>query len=70
MMGVAKKTGGLVLIALMAALNGCVFSIGSGGASNPTKGQQLIDLKNALDRGAINQQEYEQQKQQIMSQRP
>jgi hypothetical protein len=65
-----KKIGLLVLLAGIAGLSGCVFSIGSSGGSNPTKGQQLVDLKTALDRGAINQQEYDQQKQQIMSARP
>jgi hypothetical protein len=65
-----KAICALMILAGLASLNGCVFSIGSSGATNPTKGQQLIDLKSALDRGAINQQEYEQQKQQIMSQRP
>jgi hypothetical protein len=61
----------LVLVGLMIGLAGCVFSIGGSSATNaPTKGQQLIDLKNALDRGAISQQEYYQQKQQILSRQP
>jgi hypothetical protein len=52
----------------MLALAGCVFTIGGSSTANtPTKGQQLVDLKNALDRGAINQQEYDQQKAQILA---
>ena len=48
------------LVALAAILPGC----GGGGAevgdiTTTTKGQQLIDLKKALDSGAINQKEYE-----------
>jgi hypothetical protein len=65
-----KSIRALSIVIILAALSGCVFSIGSSGPTNPTKGQQLIDLKAALDRGAINQQEYDQQKQQIMSSRP
>ena len=61
----------LVLLAAMPGLGGCVFSIGGSTSSNtPTKGQQLIDLKTALDHGAITQQEYEQQKAQILSHQP
>jgi hypothetical protein len=55
----------------MLALAGCVFTIGGSSTANtPTKGQQLVDLKSALDRGAINQQEYDQQKAQILSSKP
>jgi len=49
------------VVALASILPGC----GGGGAkvesdiSTTTKGQQLMDLKKALDSGAINQKEYE-----------
>lgn len=49
------------VIALMSTLPAC----GGGGAkvesdiTTTTKGQQLLDLKKALDSGAINQKEYE-----------
>jgi len=49
------------LVALASILPGC----GGGGAkvdsdiTTTTKGQQLMDLKKALDTGAINQKEYE-----------
>jgi hypothetical protein len=33
-----------------------------------TKGQQLIDLKKALDAGAMNQEEYERERQRILKQ--
>ena len=53
---------GLVVGAI--GLGGC---IAVGGADHrPTKGQELMDLKTALDRGAINQQEYEATKVKIM----
>jgi hypothetical protein len=31
-----------------------------------TKGQQLMDLKKALDAGALNQEEYERERQRIL----
>jgi hypothetical protein len=34
--------------------------------STTTTGQQLIDLKKALDAGAINQQEYEKERKKIL----
>ena len=67
-MGKAKL--GLVLLGMMLGLSGCVFSISGATPNTPTKGQQLVDLKNALDRAAITQQEYDQQKQQILSRQP
>ena len=47
----------------------CLSScIGVGGSTNtPTKGQELVDLKVALDHGAINQAEYDMTKARIMS---
>ena len=68
-----KRTVGVCL--LVAALvgvsrwrmSGCV---GVGGTENnvrPTAGQELIDLKTALDKGAINQAEYDQKKAQILA---
>lgn len=47
---------------------------GGGGATSATSvstttvGQQLIDLKNALDNGAITQSEYERQRRKILNQ--
>lgn len=52
--------------------SGCAWSIGDSKHEptnvhpQPTRGQELIDLKKALDQGAISQAEYEKTKQQIM----
>jgi len=52
---------------LLIQLSGC---IAVGGTSNqPTRGQELIDLKAALDRGAITQAEYDSTKAQIVNRR-
>jgi len=56
------------VIALMSTLPGC----GGGGAkvqediSTATKGQQLIDLKKALDSGVITQKEYDESRKKIL----
>jgi hypothetical protein len=48
-------------------LSGC---IAVGGTTNqPTRGQELIDLKTALDRGAITQADYDATKAQIVNRR-
>jgi hypothetical protein len=50
---------------LMTAIGGC---IAVGGSSNqPTRGQELIDLKAALDRGALTQAEYDTSKANIVN---
>ena len=50
---------------LLTAIGGC---IAVGGTSHqPTRGQELIDLKAALDRGAINQAEYDSSKANIIN---
>ena len=51
-------------IGVVAGLGGCI-AIG-GSSSRPTKGQELIDLKAALDRGAITEADYETTKSQIL----
>jgi len=51
---------------------GCAWSIGDGDgkphtvSTQPTRGQELIDLKRARDQGAITSSEYETKKQQIL----
>jgi hypothetical protein len=56
---------------LSSVFSGCAWSIGdSKGHSTtnqPTRGQELIDLKRARDQGAISDGEYQAQKQQILS---
>ena len=53
---------------IMVSLTGCVgLSIGSGDSRpTPTVGQQLIDLQKAKDAGAINDQQYEAKKAQLL----
>ena len=58
---------GILLIALWVGLAGIVGCIAVGGTSpQPTKGQELIDLKLALDRGSITPAEYDSTKAQIL----
>lgn len=48
---------------------GCVCAIGGGDGKDKgpaTKGQELIDLKKARDQGAITEEEYQNQKSQLM----
>jgi hypothetical protein len=50
---------------LLTAIGGC---IAVGGSSNqPTRGQELMDLKTALDRGVITQAEYDSSKANILN---
>ena len=49
---------------------GCAWSIGDGkehATIQPTRGQELIDLKRAKDQGAITPEEYEAQKKQVLT---
>jgi hypothetical protein len=55
---------------LAGLLTGCAWSIGDGkehATIQPTRGQELIDLKRARDQGAIAPEEYEAQKKQILA---
>jgi hypothetical protein len=62
----------LVLFVVCGLLLFGVAACGGGGAevrsdiSTTTTGQQLIDLKKALDAGAITQQEYEKERKKIL----
>ena len=66
-----RKLAVLTILGTTLALAGC----GGGGASSDTqvqnttvsKGQALIDLKKALDAGAISQSEYDKQRQKILN---
>ena len=68
-MSLTKKT---LLLALCGILLFGFAACGGGGAdvrseiTTTTVGQQLIDLKKALDSGAMTQQEYEQQRKKIL----
>ena len=57
------------IMSLAFSLAGCMAIGGTSTVQKPTTGQQLVDLKLALDRGAINQAEYDQQKTLILSRR-
>jgi hypothetical protein len=52
--------GGIVLLALSAVMTGCIAVGGNDHVTKPTLGRQLIDLKTARDAGAIDEQQYEQ----------
>jgi hypothetical protein len=61
----------LVLTAILSGLGGgCAWSVGGGRAgtamTQPTKGQELVDLKKARDQHAITEEEYQQQRTRIM----
>ncbi len=66
----------LIAIASVSAclLSGCSWSIGGGkkeGATvhqQATRGQELMDLKKARDQGAISEDEYQKEKNRILSQ--
>jgi hypothetical protein len=57
-------------------LTGCAWSIGGGHKEHgqpaeyaqPTRGQELIDLKKARDQGAITEDEYQAQKKRVLGQ--
>jgi len=62
---------GAFIIAIAGSATGCSWSIGSGKhpehtTVQPTRGQELIDLKKARDQGAINEKEYEAAKERIV----
>jgi len=62
----------MILSAVCGVLLFGLTACGGGGAevrseiSTATVGQQLMDLKKALDSGAMTQQEYEQQRKKIL----
>ena len=55
-------------VCTLLTLSGCLF-IGGGGktvTTNPTMGQQLQELKEARERGAISEDEYQKAKQRML----
>jgi len=56
----------LVLMIGSSSIAGCIAAVG-GDEHTPTKGQELIDLKTALERGAITQAEYDSSKAQVLN---
>ena len=68
--GEVAMTRTLAVCALLVAtslLPGCIAIDGGHTEKNATAGQQLIDLKAALDKGAITQAEYDTKKSQILA---
>jgi hypothetical protein len=54
------------------ALGGCVVGLGNRSGANqsdPTLGQELIDLKKAREAEAISEEEYQQQKRKLLEYR-
>ena len=62
---------GAVVAATLLTLSGCVgLSVGGGSKSEtkkPTLGQQLVDLQNARNSGAITEEQYQAQKAKSLS---
>ncbi len=61
----------LAIFSAMTLVTGCSWSVGSGKktsttTSQPTVGQQLIDLQKAKDSGAISESEYQTEKARIL----
>jgi len=50
---------------LVATLSGCAIGSGKTEITKPTLGQELIELKNAKESGAISEQEYEEMKEKL-----
>jgi hypothetical protein len=65
-LAVALAAGAVVLLA-----SGCAWSIGDSKDAKtyvqPTRGQELSDLKKAKDQGALTDQEYEAEKNRILA---
>jgi hypothetical protein len=60
----------ILCVAVLIGAFGLVGCIAVGGTTNqPTRGQELMDLKTALDRGAITQADYDATKAQIVNRR-
>ena len=57
-------------IGLMGLVSGCSWSIGGKGSNTvqqATRGQELVDLKKARDQGAITEDEYQAQRNRILT---
>lgn len=61
----ARRT--LPAIAALAALQGCIAVGGTSKIDSPTLGKQLVDLKGALDCGALSESEYQAAKAELLS---
>jgi ABC-type glycerol-3-phosphate transport system substrate-binding protein len=72
-MGATMKRRGIITILMAMVLATGVAGCGGGGAKAQTElttttvGQQLLDLQKAYEAGAISKEEYEKEKQKILS---
>jgi len=65
-----RTLGALVAIVVMTSvLSSCIAIGGTQNDHRPTAGQELVDLKTALDKGAITQEEYDKKKALILGQK-
>jgi len=55
----------VVLVFLIFLFSGCAIGSGKTEMKNPTLGQQLIELKEAKDKGAISESEYQSLKEKL-----
>ena len=70
-MGGSRVAAAIVMLALVASLSGCcggnkTVQQGPVQVQTQTTGEQLIDLKKAYDSGAIDEQQYNKMKQEII----
>ena len=62
-----KRLAGVLLLSLLCSgLISCAWGIGTRQIEQPTTGRELMDLKEALDSGAISEEEYQETKQRIL----
>ena len=57
----------VVVVAVSFSMAGCLAIGNSPSVQKPTAGQELVDLKMALDKGAITQGEYDRRKAELLS---
>ena len=66
-----NSLGRMAVVGLFAILIGGCIAVGDGGSNtkvvNPTVGKQLTDLKEAHDKGAINDEDYASTKAKILN---
>jgi hypothetical protein len=65
-----RRLPALATLGAIATLQGCVAVGGARHLEQPTVGKQLLDLKAALDAGAISQQEFDGVKARILAEKP
>ena len=67
-----KTRSMMVFLVLVLATAGCAWSVGGRTETvrnQPTLGQELLDLKAALDKGAVTEEEYHHAKADLLSRR-